>query len=239
MNKLDVWRKHAIEAIVIVGSILLAFAIDAAWDSRKENIQEQQLLTFISADMERNINALNGVIEKNLERDSGLYNFMSATPESLSHLTLSTSRDFLQISVAALDALYAVSTFTPYQGSLVDSDLSDISNIQLRNELGAWLGLSDRVTKTEARNIEGSVTLIAVASKHGTAALESLALGLLPEILPEGHKSQGDVLSALRADEDFISSLLQYHNQRTATVRALGPLRDSTERVILLLQENM
>lgn len=240
MNSLKYWRSHAIEATVIVGSILLAFAIDAAWDSRKENIREKQLLNFIYADMESNVKELNFTIDWNLEQSTGLRNFMNATPESLSHLTDNTSAmDFLQVTIPSIGSLYAVNVFTPFQGSLVASDLSEIGSTELRNELGAWLGLSDLVTLTAPRNLEASVTLRTIASKHGTAVLEAQGYGLLPIVLPEGTLSYGEVLSALRADQEFISSLLLYHAQRYATFRRLEPLKEATEKVMLLLQKNM
>lgn len=240
MNSMKYWRSHAIEAVVIVGSILLAFAIDAAWESRNENIREKQLLNFIYADMESNMDEINLTIEWNLQQSTGLYNFMNATPESLSHLTdNSSAMDFLQVTIPSIGALYAVSVFTPYKGSLVDSDLSEIQSAELRNELGAWLGLSDGITLTAPRNIEASVTLRTIASKHGTATLETQYSGLLPKVLPEGTLQYGEVLEALREDEEFISSLLLYHAQRIGTFSRLEPLKEATERVMLLLQENM
>lgn len=38
------WKRIAVEALAIVGSILLAFAIDAWWDNRQIRIDEQQIL---------------------------------------------------------------------------------------------------------------------------------------------------------------------------------------------------
>ena len=42
-----------LEAVVIVGSILLAFAIDAAWDNRVDHQRRDALLTAVAADMSR------------------------------------------------------------------------------------------------------------------------------------------------------------------------------------------
>ena len=44
------WKRISIEAAAIVASILLAFAIDAWWDSRSDAIQEQALLLALSDD---------------------------------------------------------------------------------------------------------------------------------------------------------------------------------------------
>lgn len=240
MKIFDYWRNHAIEIVVIVCSILLAFAIEAAWNSRNESIREKQLLTFIYADMASNVLELEHTIEYNQEQSTGLNNFMKASPETLSQLTDSTSvSEFMQVSISPMASLYSASVFTPYQGSLVESNLSEIGNVELRNELGAWLGLSYEVVLTTSRNLEGSEALRSIAAKHGTALLEAQGLGVLSDVLSEEPYSLGETLSALRADEGFISSLLLYHNQRQRTYIRLEPLRESTERVMLLLQENM
>ena len=44
-----------VEVSVIVGSILLAFAIDAAWDTRKSNLLEHDIIASISREMEVNL----------------------------------------------------------------------------------------------------------------------------------------------------------------------------------------
>jgi hypothetical protein len=44
------WLRLSVEAVAIVGSILLAFAIDAWWDSRSDQKQERALLIALSAD---------------------------------------------------------------------------------------------------------------------------------------------------------------------------------------------
>ena len=44
MNRTIPWLRVAIEGLVIVSSILLAFGIDAWWDERQEHREEQQIL---------------------------------------------------------------------------------------------------------------------------------------------------------------------------------------------------
>jgi hypothetical protein len=38
------WKHTAVDALAIVGSILLAFAIDAWWEDRQIRVEEQQVL---------------------------------------------------------------------------------------------------------------------------------------------------------------------------------------------------
>ena len=46
------WRRVLIEGVVIVGSILLAFWIDASWESRQDRAQAESLLTALLEDFE-------------------------------------------------------------------------------------------------------------------------------------------------------------------------------------------
>lgn len=45
--KSDLWSRLSLEGLVIVVSILLAFALDAAWDDRRENIRREEYLRVL------------------------------------------------------------------------------------------------------------------------------------------------------------------------------------------------
>jgi hypothetical protein len=51
-------RGLVVESITIVFSILLAFAIDAAWDSRREREEEVRSLSAIDAEIAQNLERL-------------------------------------------------------------------------------------------------------------------------------------------------------------------------------------
>ena len=48
------WKRHAVEIVVIVGSILLAFGIEAWWDRIQERETERQQLSVLRAEMVAN-----------------------------------------------------------------------------------------------------------------------------------------------------------------------------------------
>ena len=54
------WKRLSVEAAAIVGSILLAFAIDAWWDDRKERLLEQEVLHDLRAEYEDHKGDLSG-----------------------------------------------------------------------------------------------------------------------------------------------------------------------------------
>ena len=61
MNQEIQWKRYAVEAIVIVASILLAFAIDAWWDQRREAIEEQLALRDLEVELKQNLDAIDGL----------------------------------------------------------------------------------------------------------------------------------------------------------------------------------
>lgn len=55
------WNRYAVESIVIVASILLAFAIDAWWDQRKETREEQVALQDLAEELRQNLTAIDNI----------------------------------------------------------------------------------------------------------------------------------------------------------------------------------
>jgi hypothetical protein len=55
------WRRFGIEAVVIIGSILLAFAIDAAWATRKETAEVIEALESVREELVANRDYFEGI----------------------------------------------------------------------------------------------------------------------------------------------------------------------------------
>jgi len=56
------WRRLSVEAAAIVSSILLAFAIDAWWDERKDRIDEKEVLESLLVEFQTNKDEVASVI---------------------------------------------------------------------------------------------------------------------------------------------------------------------------------
>ncbi len=56
------WKRLSLEAVAIIASILLAFAIDAWWEDRQERVLEQQYLASLKADFQADIEELDEAI---------------------------------------------------------------------------------------------------------------------------------------------------------------------------------
>ena len=56
------WSRLVVEGLVIVGSILLAFAIDAGWDAHRQRADEQAVLASLEAEFVSNLETLERII---------------------------------------------------------------------------------------------------------------------------------------------------------------------------------
>lgn len=131
-------RSFLVEGAVIVGSILLAFAIDASWDSIGERRLERELLAGLRTDFERN-QVLLGQTRTQHEsyRDAALRFLELASPGA--------SPTGAEVDDDTIIRLVSWSTYNPALGSLHAATgsgrLSLISNGALRAELAMWTGL--------------------------------------------------------------------------------------------------
>jgi len=75
--KLSDLRRAIINGIGIVVSILLAFAIDAAWDARSERLEEEALLQGLREEFTANLRQLDEMVNEYHRQDSLLVRFFS------------------------------------------------------------------------------------------------------------------------------------------------------------------
>ena len=123
------WKRLAIEATVIVGSILLAFAIDAWWEERGERQAEVVLLERLRADFTEIQTALTLVEEENREaRDACIFFMNTAVGESLP----STAEVDRMVALVFL----ASRTFNPGSGAVASFQSGEGARL-VRNDMTA------------------------------------------------------------------------------------------------------
>jgi len=76
MKTRSTWQRNAIEAIVIVGSILLAFGIDAWWQERGERIEGQRVLVAVGQDLSITLDNLELWVELHSEALEATHEFL-------------------------------------------------------------------------------------------------------------------------------------------------------------------
>ncbi|WP_460453406.1 hypothetical protein [Arenimonas aestuarii] len=129
------WSRVAVEGVVIVGSILLAFAIDAWWDQLGEAEEERAALAGLESDFSGYIDALARIRTKNERRIDAARRIMAATGSA--HAPLSVAE--FQSDLAVVVTYNPISLQPGTLGSLLETNrLSWISNAQLRSRLVDW-----------------------------------------------------------------------------------------------------
>ena len=77
------WNRFAVEAIVIVGSILLAFAIDAWWDSRQDDSRRDELLLQLQSSFTNHINQAEIAIRGATRSSENVRSFILSSPDEI------------------------------------------------------------------------------------------------------------------------------------------------------------
>jgi len=142
-------KRIAVEAVVIVTSILLAFAIDAWWDERQERIEEAEILLGLESEFSRYRDDL----EKSIEYHA---NVRLLTEE----LMAATRRGSWDSGTQSID--HALITLSDpmshdYGGGVLDALISAgrleiISDNVLRVKLASWSEVFNEVRDDEIRS---------------------------------------------------------------------------------------
>ncbi len=129
------WKRFAVEAVVIVASILIAFAIDAAWDERNDRVQERAYLRALADDFE--------VARADLERVTSIHEvILNSADRLLSWEPADRTPEHLDVIDASFAALLANPTFDPPMGTvetvLGSGRIDLLRNQELVRELTRW-----------------------------------------------------------------------------------------------------
>lgn len=134
LPKLD-WRRILVEGAVIVFSILLAFAIDAAWDGAQDRRRAERLIGALRADVEHtriHIGELR-------ERRQILIDGARGVLQSLARGDALEVRDSV---LATVGTVFTLSGWTPntstYEQALGSGDLALLQDTAIRRQLGAY-----------------------------------------------------------------------------------------------------
>lgn len=143
------WKRIAVEALAIVASILLAFAIDAWWDERKEGIEETEILLGLKSEFSRYRVELAEGIEYHAH---GL--------SLVAELITSTRRGVWSSESLAVDEAFVTLTDArthDFGGGVLDAVISAgrleiISDYDLRLKLASWGQVFYEIRDDEIRN---------------------------------------------------------------------------------------
>ena len=196
------WSR-VLEGVVIVGSILLAFAIQAWWDDQNEQDAVETGLSVVVLEVEEELVELEDAIETNLSRVSLFEEFLSLTSAELRAL----SEDSLDIiSASFLPPRTIDGGGSALSSLLAGGSLSLIPDPKVRYALVEWGRVSDEID--EDRTITASVALRLQELAAARGLFFANSSYLRGEAYP-GALSMSAAMSALRDDEEFVGVLAQ------------------------------
>jgi hypothetical protein len=218
------WNRIAIEAIAIVGSILLAFAIDAWWDHLQERGEEREILSALLAEFEANKKVLAQTAEVHRLALNAMQDIVSA------------SKSDITVHAVPLGPLFRLALVTPHYnpatGALavtIDSGrLGLVRNVELRNRLAGWNAvISDLVLDEQTRRDFVTHVLHLAFAEFGIAGSR-----------PGTNDPDADFSEALRSRQ--IMALLRSQIRRVAhLVTHFDDAEDATQAMISDLAEEL
>jgi hypothetical protein len=135
-----------IEVLVIIVSILLAFAIEAWWSEFKERKIEREILLGILEDFQHNSDLLDVTEEKHIqgwEASNILASMVGPDAE------LIITDDSCETLILSLQHHYTYDPMTGTLHALINSDITLIENWELRKSLVSWLDLVEDMNEDE------------------------------------------------------------------------------------------
>ena len=131
-------RNALVEGFVIVASILIAFALDASWDSYQEARAEQEILRSLLEEFEEAAERIAATIEvekRSLAASASLMDHIGPTPPDLA----SDSLEALVVTIFAVNTLEVPAG--ALNSLLASGDLGLISSDSIQDALTRWPAL--------------------------------------------------------------------------------------------------
>jgi len=221
------WRRLLTEGIVIVVSILLAFSIDAWWDSVQDRAEEREILSLLRAEFEAN--------QKVLARTAGIHRLNLGAMREI----ISASETDISTHDESLDSLFRQAAGTPHYNPATGALAATISsgridlvrNIELRNRLAGWNSVvSDLILDEQTRRDFVIHEIRPTLAEFGIAGVNSATNGAEADF-GDALRSR-KVLALLRTEIANVAHLLTHFDEAEAAMQTiiidiseeLGPL---------------
>ena len=226
------WRAFLIEAIVIVGSILLAFAIDAWWQEREERRIETTLLNNLRSDMLASQEQLEQWITGNSRILDSAEGFLS--------LLRAAQRDSeVSVPFRNVVGVLGTPTYSPTESTInaavSSGQIELIANPRIRAALASWqYQLEDtRADELYRRDITRTQLLPALSAQTrlGDAFTQHLAFFL------EGRVTDPDRLIRLTASSDLEGALGHFVFYTHFIVEQLEQIGETQSRILEMLEQ--
>lgn len=231
------WKRLAIESAAIVGSILLAFAIDAWWSERLERIAEREVLSRLYDEFASNRKRLDVWIS-----DDAFMGRAKASSLSASEILDTAMKDGLE-TVSVLDVqiadLVRSATFeaeTPVYESLVRSGrIEIIENREIVTAIAIWERELRNATEIEQakRRFVNELFLPTLAARSNIQHL------LMNRYVPtQVAPLDPNRMTEIRVDPLLVNLVGERYFWEALNIRTLTEVRDSADHVISVISKS-
>lgn len=229
-----------LEGLVVIASILIAFAIDAWWDGRGDRQAEQALLSRLHADFTALRPELASVDEEHKMRRDACVSIL----EKLSvGDTLPTTPEMDRLVAYAFigarsfqPGTGAVDVFTNGDGARL------VQNQRIADLMLAWSGLVEEL-REEERSLEKGATerwVPYLASRTTIAPYLAVFEDRVADLrlLPESSLLPGR-RTPLVVDDVFLNHVIERFQFQSIAIRDIEPLRDAVQEILELLEQEI
>ena len=225
------WRQISVEAVAIVLSILLAFAIDAWWTEKNERNVEHEALKALHNDFETSRENIERVLQSLANGRLSFARFQSATPAELTE----TNPDAIR---SILSGLLKNHTFDPVTVTLDalanDGRLGLISDSQLLSKLSRWRRDLDNIADISFELRAESVRMRRAMESHGGPFMrwrrDADDLSILPI-------ADGEDLANMQRDADFMGNARSHQYALDVYYFSLRRLAETLDSTVALLDQ--
>lgn len=225
------WKTIAVEAVAVVVSILLAFAIDAWWTDKKESKVAQFALLALRDDFTASSQQLATVILSLETARTDFSRFRLSTAAELAESDLETNRRFLT-------ALVKNHTFDPVtttlDASANDGRLGLISDARLLSQLSNWQRSLDNIVDISFELRAESVRVRRAMERHGGPFARWRQQADQPEVL---NQADGETMANLRQDAEFMGTAMSHQYALTVYLYSLRPLAEMLDSITVQLDQ--
>lgn len=226
------WKTITVEAVAIVMSILLAFAIDAWWAEKKDGDVERVALLALRSDFVESREQLAWVLRSLESARTDFARFQSITTTELIEIDPKAIRSFLT-------ALVKNHTFDPVTATLDalanDGRLGLISDAQLLAQLSIWQRKLDNIEDISFELRAESMRVRRAMERHGgpfarwDRSVDDLA------VVPS---ADAETMANLRRDEDFMGTARSHQYALAIYLNQLHKLAETLDSIVTFLDQS-
>jgi len=225
------WITISVEAVAVVMSILLAFAIDAWWAQKKENEVEHVALLALRDDFLASREQLAIVIQSLEAARTDYALFKSATIDELTEHDLDTNRQFLT-------AFVKNHTFDPVTATLDalanDGRLALISDAKLLAQLSHWQQSLDNLEDISFELRAESVRVRRAMEQHGGPFARWHQRVDAPKVL---RQVDGETMASMRSNADFMGTTVSHQYALSIYLNSLHKLAATLDSIVTSLDQ--